>query len=422
MSPPFPFLLLGLRVCVCFPKSCFVLRAALAWFRFAGPSLPPSLPLARALSLSLSGEGGRGSLGCRWGPSLRRPRPEPPPPAGASVECPPTTLASREGVRLLRGSLLRRSFPAPLPSSAAGVASRRVARRRRLRAELGRSGGRRGGVPGGRRQRPVLGTFEPVVGSHLAAAFILSLPSGASARPFRRIVTQPPGPRQSSQAPATLAATVPVAPRPRDSPAVAGDWFSRFPRRVIVAALRSRLVGWPDRPDRVDRRLPVPLRPRRRTARTLPGPGRRGGRGEGLPCPERLDSGSAVRTPPGPPSGAFASPSAPLPRRGPAQAVAWRSPEGAPGFFVPEVFSASRSGVVRVDRGRRVCGPPWAPVARGVSRHPCFFSVRVPMGPETWMHRTLLPRVAGEGALDPSACPRGSRSSDAALAHPCPTP
>lgn len=45
VSPSFPFLLLGLCVCVrvCFRKSCFVLPAALAWFRFAGPSLPPSL-------------------------------------------------------------------------------------------------------------------------------------------------------------------------------------------------------------------------------------------------------------------------------------------------------------------------------------------------------------------------------------------
>lgn len=101
-------------------------------------------------------------------------------------------------------------------SSAAGVASRRVARRRRLRAELGRLGGRRCGVPGGRRQRPVLGTFEPVVGSHLAAACILSLPLRSFGEPFRRVVTQPPGPRQSSQTPAMLAATVPVAPRPRD--------------------------------------------------------------------------------------------------------------------------------------------------------------------------------------------------------------
>ena len=180
VSPSFPFLLLGLCVCVCFRKSCFVLPAALAWFRFAGPSLPARV----SVELSphhpgIAWRGGRGS-------------------------------------RLFRGSLQGRDLPAPLPSSAAGVASRRVARRRRLRAELGRLGGRRCGVPGGRRQRPVLGTFEPVVGSHLAAACILSLPLRSFGEPFRRVVTQPPGPRQSSQTPAMLAATVPVAPRPRD--------------------------------------------------------------------------------------------------------------------------------------------------------------------------------------------------------------
>ena len=41
VSPSFPFLLLGLCVCVrvCFRKSGFVLPAALAWFRFAGTQL-----------------------------------------------------------------------------------------------------------------------------------------------------------------------------------------------------------------------------------------------------------------------------------------------------------------------------------------------------------------------------------------------
>lgn len=111
-------------------------------------------------------------------------------------------------------------------------------------------------------------------------------------------------------------------------PAVCGDWFSRFLRRVTVAALQIGALG---RPGRVDQHLPVPLRPWRRTGRTLPGPARRGGQGEGLPCPERLDSDSAVRPPPGSPSGAFASPSAPLRRWGPARTVAWRSAEGAAG-------------------------------------------------------------------------------------------
>lgn len=231
MSPSFPFLLLGLCVCVrvCFRKSCFVLPAALAWFRFAGPSLPPSLPPSLLFSLPPSRpplSGGRGPgvpgmslvppLSAHPAPSPRRPPARPrlrgivPPPPWNRV------AGGGRGSRLFRGSLQGRDLPAPLPSSAAGVASRRVARRRRLRAELGRLGGRRCGVPGGRRQRPVLGTFEPVVGSHLAAACILSLPLRSFGEPFRRVVTQPPGPRQSSQTPAMLAATVPVAPRPRD--------------------------------------------------------------------------------------------------------------------------------------------------------------------------------------------------------------
>lgn len=87
VSPSFPFLLLGLRVCVCvcFPKSCFVLRAALAWFHFAGRSLPPSLPPSLLpspplppslpLSLPLLGGGGPGEPGMSLVPLSRPPSP-----------------------------------------------------------------------------------------------------------------------------------------------------------------------------------------------------------------------------------------------------------------------------------------------------------------------------------------------------------
>lgn len=229
VSPSFPFLLLGLCVCVrvCFRKSGFVLPAALAWFRFAGPSLPPSLPPSLLFSLppsrpSLSGGRGPGVPGMSLVPPLSAhpaPSPRRPPASPWNVPPPPwNRVGGGGGIAALSWQPPGERSPgsSPFLCGRGRVASRRVARRRRLRAELGRLGGRRCGVPGGRRQRPVLGTFEPVVGSHLAAACILSLPLRSFGEPFRRVVTQPPGPRQSSQTPAMLAATVPVAPRPRD--------------------------------------------------------------------------------------------------------------------------------------------------------------------------------------------------------------
>lgn len=95
--------------------------------------------------------------------------------------------------------------------------------------------------------------------------------------------------------------------------------------------------------DRVDQHLSMPLWLWRQMARTLPGPGRYSGQGEGLPCPEHLDSVWAVWTPPGPPSGAFASPLALIQKWRPAQTVAWRSLEGPhasrpSGSFCPRCF------------------------------------------------------------------------------------
>ena len=81
MSPSFPFLLLGLCVCVrvCFRKSCFVLPAALAWFRFAGPPLPPSLLFSLPPSRPpLSGGRGPGVPGMSLVPPLSaHPAPSP---------------------------------------------------------------------------------------------------------------------------------------------------------------------------------------------------------------------------------------------------------------------------------------------------------------------------------------------------------
>ena len=197
MSPSFPFLLLGLCVCVrvCFRKSCFVLPAALAWFRFAGPSLPPSLPPSLLFSLPpsrppLSGGRGPGVPGMSLVPPLSaHPAPSPRrPPARVSVECPPTTLESRGGGRGGdRGSFVAasRGEISRLLSLPLRPGSRRV-------ASLGGGGsGPSSGVwAAGAVASPAAGDSDPSSGrsSRLSGATWRPLvycpsPSGASASP-----------------------------------------------------------------------------------------------------------------------------------------------------------------------------------------------------------------------------------------------
>lgn len=197
VSPSFPFLLLGLCVCVrvCFRKSCFVLPAALAWFRFAGPSLPPSLLPSFSPSLPpaplFRGAGGRGFLGCHWCPLSPPTPPRAPaarPPARVSVECPPTTLESRGGGRGGdRGSFVAasRGEISRLLSLPLRPGSRRV-------ASLGGGGsGPSSGVwAAGAVASPAAGDSDPSSGrsSRLSGATWRPLvycpsPSGASASP-----------------------------------------------------------------------------------------------------------------------------------------------------------------------------------------------------------------------------------------------
>ena len=141
MSPSFPFLLLGLCVCVrvCFRKSCFVLPAALAWFRFAGPSLPPSLPPSLLFSLPpsrppLSGGRGPGVPGMSLVPPLSaHPAPSPRrPPARPRlrgiVPPPPWNRVGDRGsfVAASRGEISR-LLSLPLRPGSRRVASRRSA-------------------------------------------------------------------------------------------------------------------------------------------------------------------------------------------------------------------------------------------------------------------------------------------------------
>lgn len=142
MSPSFPFLLLGLCVCVrvCFRKSGFVLPAALAWFRFAGPSLPPSLPPSLLFSLPpsrppLSGGRGPGVPGMSLVPPLSAhpaPSPRRPPASPWNVPPPPWNRVGGGGgdrgsfVAASRGEISR-LLSLPLRPGSRRVASRRSA-------------------------------------------------------------------------------------------------------------------------------------------------------------------------------------------------------------------------------------------------------------------------------------------------------
>ena len=188
VSPSFPFLLLGLCVCVrvCFRKSCFVLPAALAWFRFAGPSLLFSLPPSRP---PLSGGRGPGVPGMSLVPPLSAhpaPSPRRPPASPWNVPPPPWNRVAGGGggdrgsfVAASRGEISR------LLSLPLRPGSRRV-------ASLGGGGsGPSSGVwAAGAVASPAAGDSDPSSGrsSRLSGATWRPLvycpsPSGASASP-----------------------------------------------------------------------------------------------------------------------------------------------------------------------------------------------------------------------------------------------
>lgn len=110
-------------------------------------------------------------------------------------------------------------------------------------------------------------------------------------------------------------------------------------RQVTITALQTQAPG---SPDQVNQHRPVPLRLQRPTGPALPGPGHRGGQGEGLLRPERLWLGGlayfcatlrSVHSPSAP-----RSPSDLLWRWGQAQAVALRQVVGTPGSRLPDSF------------------------------------------------------------------------------------
>ena len=119
-----PCLCLCVCVCVCFRKSCFVLSAALAWFRFAGPSLPPSrAPLSGARGAGGSWDVTGAPLSAHPAPSPRRPPASPwhvPPPPWNRVGDRVSFVAASRGE-------ISRLLSLPLRPGSRRVASRRSA-------------------------------------------------------------------------------------------------------------------------------------------------------------------------------------------------------------------------------------------------------------------------------------------------------
>lgn len=186
LAPGFACLCLCLlsKVLLCSPSSACLVSLCRSVPSSLPPSLPPPLPSPPSLPPSLTPSfGGRGSGGARDVTGAPLSAPEPPPPA-SPWNVPPTTLESRGGSASPSGQPPEEI----VPSSSPFLCGRGRVASRGSEAEEAPARARAFGRParwllGGRRQRPVLGTVEPVVRSHLAAAFILSLPSGASARP-----------------------------------------------------------------------------------------------------------------------------------------------------------------------------------------------------------------------------------------------
>ena len=160
------------------------------------------------------GRGARGAWDVTGAPLSADTAPCEPPPLASPWNVPPPPWNRVGGARLLHGSRLRRYFPATLPLR---PGSRRV-------ALLGGRGSGRAWAFGRpalwRARRPETATcprdFRAGCREPPGGRFYIVPPLRSFGDAFRRVVTQPPGPRQSSQTPAMLAATVPVAPRPRD--------------------------------------------------------------------------------------------------------------------------------------------------------------------------------------------------------------
>lgn len=174
--------------------------------RSVPPSLPPSLPPSF---------GGKGSEGARVVTGAPLSAPEPPPPASPwNVPPPPWNRVGGGG-----GSASPSGQPPEeiVPSSSPFLCGRGRVTSCGSEAEEALGRARAFGRPArwpATATRPRDG--RAVCQEPPGGRFYIVPPLWSFGETFRRIVTQPPGPRQSCQRPATLAVTVPGTPRPRD--------------------------------------------------------------------------------------------------------------------------------------------------------------------------------------------------------------
>ena len=215
------FLAPGLAcLCLCLLSKVLLCSPSSACLVSLCRSVPPSLPLSLP-SLPLLGGRGPGEPGLSLVPLSRPPSPRRRRLRGMSPPPPPW---NRMCVCVGGGGSASPSGQPPeeiVPSSSPFLCGRGRVASCGSEAEEALGRARAFGRPARWRPRWPATATRPRDGRAVCqeppgGRFYIVPPLWSFGETFRRIMTQPPGPRQSCQGPATLAVTVPGTPRPRD--------------------------------------------------------------------------------------------------------------------------------------------------------------------------------------------------------------